>query len=95
MRGHRTTSAQESDIGLAISGATLEQAPELTLCYGMRRTENDIAAFMGMTRQGVNMIQKRALQKLKKVIFLRKDPVLCELVEQITGMDLRGTKKVV
>ena len=93
MRGHRTTSAQESDIGLAISGARLEQAPEMTLCYGMRRTEIELAAFMSMTRQGVNMIQKRALQKLKKAIFLRRDPVLCELIEQITGTDLREAKK--
>jgi transcriptional regulator len=61
----------------------------------MRRTENELAAFMSMTRQGVNMIEKRAIRKLRKAIFLRRDPVLCELIEQITGTDLRETKKVV
>ena len=90
MRGQKTTTTEESDIGLAISGARLEQAPEMTLCYGMRRTEIELAAFMSMTRQGVNMIEKRAIQKLRKAIFMRKDPVLCELIEQITGTDLRS-----
>jgi DNA-directed RNA polymerase specialized sigma24 family protein len=88
MRGRRSTYLEESDIGLAISGARLEQAPELTLSYGRPRTQGELAAFMGITRGGVCMIETRAMHKLRRAIFLRKDPVLRELVEQLTGRKL-------
>lgn len=88
MRGRRNISLDEGNLGLAISGAKLEQAPELTLHYGKNRTEAEIAAFMGISTGGVWMIEQRALRKLKKAIFMRKDPLLAELIEQVTGKRL-------
>ncbi len=60
------------DLGLAICGATTPP--------GVRRTLDEIAAFCGCRRSTIWMIEKRALQKLKKAIFLRRDPVLMELM---------------
>jgi DNA-directed RNA polymerase specialized sigma24 family protein len=85
MRGKRGADLTESDIGLAISGARLERAPELTLRYGVGRTEAELAAFMGVSRSGVGMIEHRALRKLRRAILMRKDPLLTELVEQVIG----------
>lgn len=46
------------DLGLAISG--------LTLRFGETRTLEEIAAYCGCSRQGVALIEKRALQKVRQ-----------------------------
>jgi hypothetical protein len=68
------------DLGLAISRALLQP--------GERRTQEELAAFCGCTRGGIFMMEKAALQKLKKRLFLRNDPVLKEMVSQVIGRTL-------
>ena len=59
------------DLGLAISGATLK--------YGETRTEEEIAAFCGCTRQAINRLYRMGLQKLRNEHIFRKNPILAEL----------------
>jgi hypothetical protein len=60
------------DLGLAISGATLH--------YGETRTEEEIAAYCGCSRQMINRLYQRGLKKLRNAQIFRKDPVLAELL---------------
>jgi transcriptional regulator len=62
---------KDGDIGIAILHA---KTP-----FGVRRTQEEIAAYAGITRGGVFMLEQRALQKLRRKLFLRNDPVLREL----------------
>ena len=71
----RITPPEDIDLGLAVSHATCPP--------GVRRTLEEIAAFCGCKRGTIWMIENRALGKLKKTIFLRRDPVLMELVSYL------------
>jgi hypothetical protein len=50
-----------TDLGLAISGATLQP--------GKTRTSVEIAAFCGCSKQNIQQIEKRALRKLRNRIL--------------------------
>jgi len=68
-REHRT------DLGLAIAHAA---------CLpGQRRTLEEIASFCACRNQNIRQIEQRALRKLRKALFFRRDPVLIELVESV------------
>jgi hypothetical protein len=62
---------QRTDLGLAISGATL--AP------GKTRTLDEIAAYCDVTKEAVRAMEVRALQKLRKRLVYHRDPILTEL----------------
>ncbi len=66
------------DLGLAISA--------LTLRYGECRTQDEIAVFCGCARQICN-IENRAMRKLHRSFFWRKEPELMELFEQVSQTD--------
>ncbi len=63
------------DLGLAISA--------LTLRYGECRTQDEIAAYCGCSRQQICNIENRAIRKLRRSFFWRKEPELMELFEQV------------
>lgn len=68
------------DIGLAILHA---KTPP-----GVRRTQEEIAAYAGVTRGGVFMAEQKALHKLKKKLHMHKDPILREMCEALFGIKL-------
>lgn len=51
-----------------------------------RRTLEEIAAFAGITRCGVWMIERRALRKLQRMVFLRNDPTLLSLCPRASAL---------
>jgi hypothetical protein len=61
------------DLGLAILSA---KTPP-----GVTRSLEEIAAFCNCTRGGIWMLEQAALRKLKRKLYLRRDPVLMELLE--------------
>ena len=63
------------DLGLAISAATLEP--------GEHRTNEEIAAYCGCTRQNVDRIYQRAMRKLRVRLQFHKDPLIRELVQTL------------
>ena len=64
MKGQLTKGA-DLDLGLAISGATLPP--------GCRRTNEEIAAYCGCSRQNISVIEHRALKKLRLALYRDKD----------------------
>lgn len=62
---------QHIDLGLAISGATLR--------YGETRTDDELAAYCGVSRAYINRLYHSGLRKLRNAQIFRKDPVLAEL----------------
>jgi hypothetical protein len=68
MKGRLTKNA-DIDLGLAVSGATLEP--------GETRSHEDLAAFCGCSKTAIQHIERRALRKL------RNKPVLRELVQTL------------
>jgi hypothetical protein len=66
------------DLGLAISA--------LTLRYGETRTEEEIAAYCGCSRQMINRLAISGLKKLRNALIFRKDPVLQELLRDSRGL---------
>lgn len=74
MRGQRKEGAN-IDLGLAVSA--------LSLRPGETRSLGDLAAFCGCSRGNMWHLEQQALHKIKRAIFMRKDPVMCELVEAI------------
>lgn len=68
------------DLGLAVSA--------LSLRYGMTRSLEELAAFCGCARGNLWFIERRALHKLQRAIFMRRDPILSELIESVTGKRL-------
>ena len=65
------------DLGIAILQAVAVP--------GVRYTHDEISAFAGCTRSAIQQIEARALHKLRRRLLLRKDPVLRELFENLTG----------
>jgi len=61
------------DLGIAISGALLKP--------GQTRTQTEIAAFAGCSKQNIEKLEKRALRKLRHLILFRPDlkAILSEL----------------
>jgi hypothetical protein len=74
MRGRLTKNA-DIDLGLAVSGATLEP--------GETRSHEDLAAFCGCSKTNIQHIEQRALRKLRNKLQFRNDPVLREIVETL------------
>jgi hypothetical protein len=74
MRG-RLSKTADIDLGLAVSGATLEP--------GETRSGEDLAAFCGCSRQAIEHIERRALRKLRNKLQFGKDPVIREIVETL------------
>ncbi len=72
MRGKRSADCN-IDLGLEISACSLK--------FGETRTQVEIAAFCGCTPQAIDLIEKKALRKLRKALFLRKNPELLDLIE--------------
>jgi hypothetical protein len=72
MKGRLTKDA-DIDLGLAVSGATLEP--------GETRSHEDLAAFCGCSKTNIQHIENRALRKLRNK--LQFDPVLKEIVETL------------
>lgn len=65
------------DLGLAISA--------LTLKYGQTRSHKEIAAYCGCSWQAIYSIEAKALHKVRKALYMRKDPVLIELLQNYRG----------
>ncbi len=76
MRGKKSEHS-DVDLGLAISALSLE--------YGETRTFHDIAAFCGCSTSNIQQIADKAMRKLRKKIFLRKDRELCQLLEELAA----------
>jgi hypothetical protein len=74
MKGRLTKNA-DIDLGLAISGATLEP--------GETRSCEDLAAFCGCSRAAIEHILNRGLRKLRNKLQFHKDPVMREIVETL------------
>ena len=73
--GH--TKSTRMDLGIAILSAVA--------IFGVRYTQDEIAAFAGCHRQAIQNVETKALKKLRNQLFSRKGPVLIELVESILG----------
>ncbi len=69
--------ANRIELGLAVSA--------LSLNYGQRRTHRELAAFCGCTWGNIWMIERRALHKLKRSLYMRNDPALRELLDSYCG----------
>ena len=65
------------DLGLAILSAITPP--------GVVRTQHEIAAYCGCTVGNIYWIERRAIHKLKKQLFMHGNHELRELVEAITG----------
>ena len=65
------------DIGLAILSAILPPGESVSI--------REIAAFCDCTPTCIWLIERRALQKLKKRLHVRQDTELADLVEQVVG----------
>jgi hypothetical protein len=74
MRGQLSKNA-DIDLGLAVSGATLEP--------GETRSHEDLAAFCGCSKTNIQHIERRALRKLRNKLQFGKDPVIREIVETL------------
>ncbi len=69
------------DLGLAILSATTPPS--------VRRSLDEIAAYCGCSDSMIWLIEKSAIHKLKKAIFMRRDPMLLELVFQVLGREVK------
>ena len=63
------------DIGIAVAWATTPP--------GSRRTLEEIAAFCGVGKSTIYMIEVAALRKLRKALMKNRDPELRELLAEV------------
>lgn len=63
------------DLGLAISAHSLK--------IGQTRSLGELASFCQCSKSAIQLIENKAIHKLKKALFSRNDPVIAELCESL------------